>query len=118
MIVLAEEPVRGPPHMHHVLGMPADAAENAEHALHEERRLHETPVDEVGKRVEMPDVVALNLEPRAVIGASRENRLDIGEGVLEDMIARPFEVGLLPSRAGIAVKRPSIGKGRSSSSPC
>ena len=59
--------------MHDVLGMGPDAAENAEDALHEEGRLHEALIDEMGERVEVADVVALDLEARAVIGAGGED---------------------------------------------
>ena len=77
-------------------GCGADAAENAEHALHEERRLDQAAVDEMGKRVEVADVVAFDLEAGAVAGAGRENVFDVGKGVLEDAVARAFEIGPLP----------------------
>ena len=35
-VCLAEQPVGGALHVHHVLGMRADAAEDAEHRLHEQ----------------------------------------------------------------------------------
>ena len=44
----------------------ADAAEDAEDELHEEGRLDEPAVDEMGEIVEVADVVALVLEARAV----------------------------------------------------
>ena len=96
-IVLApEQPVGGAPHVDHVLRMRADAAKDAEHRLHEERRLDHAAVGEVRERVEMADVIALDLEARAVLGAGGEDVFDIGEGVLEDALARSFEIGLLP----------------------
>ncbi len=82
--------------MHDVLGVRTDAAEDAENALHEEGRLDEAAVDEMGERVEVADVVALDLEARAVVGAGGQDFLDIGEGVLEDAILRAFEIGALP----------------------
>ncbi len=48
------------------------------------------------ERVEMADVVALDLEAGAVLGAGREDVFDVGEGVLEDALARALEIGLLP----------------------
>src|SRR5260370_36729847 len=82
--------------MHHVLGMRADSAENAEPALNEERRLDQSAIDKMRKRIDMPDIVALDLEPRAVVGASREDPLDISERVLEDAVARSFQIRPLP----------------------
>ena len=64
--------------------------------LHEEGRLHQTAIDEMGERIEMADVVALDLEARAVVGASREDLLDVGEGVLEDAFLRAFEIRPFP----------------------
>jgi hypothetical protein len=82
--------------MHHVLLVCADAAKNPEHRLNEEGRLDELPVDEVSERVEVSDVVALDLEPGAVVGAAFEDVLDVGEGVLEDAVAGAFEIGPFP----------------------
>ena len=79
-----------------VLGMRTDAAENAEDALHEERRLHDAAVDEMGERVEMADVVALDLEAGAVLGAGGGDVLDVLEGVLEDGVDGLLEIGTLP----------------------
>ncbi len=71
VILVAEKAVGGAFHMDDVLGMRADAAEDAEHALHEERRLDQAAIDEIGAGVEMADVVALDLETRAVVGAGQ-----------------------------------------------
>ena len=54
-----------------VLGVGADAAEDAEDRLHEERRLDEPALEEVREVVEVADVVALELEARAAIFAER-----------------------------------------------
>ena len=51
----------------HVLGMRADAAQDAEHGLDEQRRLDQPAVEEMGEVVEVADVVALELEPGAVL---------------------------------------------------
>ncbi len=49
------------------------------------------------KRVQMPDVVAFELKPRAAALTERaQNRLDIGEGVLENPAARLFEIRRFP----------------------
>src|SRR6266536_304743 len=64
----AMQAVGGAPHVHHVLRMRADAAQDAEHRLHEERRLDHAALGKMRQRVEMADVVALDLEFRAVLG--------------------------------------------------
>ena len=76
--------------------MRADAAEEAEDRLDEERRLDQPAVDEMRQRVEMADVVALDFEARAVLGAGGEDVGDVLEGVLEDAVVRAFEIGALP----------------------
>ncbi len=66
VIIVAEQPVGGALHMHDVFGMRADAAQDAEHRLHEQRRLDQAAVEEMPQRVEMADVVALDLEAGVV----------------------------------------------------
>ena len=70
------------------------------------------------QRVEMADVVALDLEARAVAGAGRQDVLDVGEGVLEDAVARAFEIGPLPVVLEFLEAVRASGRGRNSSSPC
>src|SRR6267142_1036295 len=94
VICVAKEAVGGALHVHHVLGMRADAAADAEHRLDEERRLEQPPVDEVRRHVEVADVVALDLEARVVLRARLEDVGDVLERVLEDAVVRPGEVGL------------------------
>src|SRR5205814_9504551 len=65
-IAIAEEAVRGPLHVHEVLDVGADAAVDAEDRLDEQRRLDHPVREEVREVVEVPDVVALELEARAV----------------------------------------------------
>ena len=108
VIVVPEQPVGGALHMRDVLGMGADAAEDAEHALHEERRLDQAAIGEMGKRVEMADVVALDLEARAVFRAGRKDVFDVAERVAEDAVARAFEIGLFPFLLEV-LKRSSMG---------
>jgi len=79
-----------------VLGMGADAAENAEYRLHEQRRLDQAAIEEVREIVEVADVVALEFEPRLVVLAGREDEFDILESVAEDEIAGAFEIRPLP----------------------
>ena len=70
--------------MGYVFRVGADSAQDAEDRLNEERGLHQPTVNEMGERIEMTNVVALDLEPRAVIGAGSQNFLDIAEGILKD----------------------------------
>ena len=66
VVGVAEQAIGGALHVHHVLGMRADAAADAEHRLDEERRLDQPAVEEVRRGVEVADVVALDLEARVV----------------------------------------------------
>ena len=76
--------------------MRADAAQDAEHRLHEQRRLHQPALQEMGEIIEVTDVVALELEARVVVLAGLQDELDILERVAEDEIARALEIGLFP----------------------
>src|SRR5208337_1510802 len=96
VIGVAKQAVGGAAHMHDVFRMGSDAAKNAEHALNEEGRLDELAVHEMRERIQMPDVVALNLETGSVLGACGQDALDVRERILEDALARTFEIGSLP----------------------
>src|SRR5579872_4897687 len=61
-IAVAEETVGRPLHMSDVFGMRADAAEQAEHRLNEERRLDQLAIGEMREIVKMGNVVAFKLE--------------------------------------------------------
>ena len=76
--------------------MRANAAEKAEHRLHEDRRLDQAAVEEMPQRVKMADVIAFDLEAGVVLGAGGENELDVGERVLEEALAGPFEIRFFP----------------------
>ena len=67
LVLVAEQAVGGALHVRHVLRVRADAAEDAEHRLDEERRLDDAAVGEMAQRIEMADVVALDLEARVVL---------------------------------------------------
>src|SRR3954451_23835833 len=96
MIPVTEEPVCRPLRVQHIFRMNADPAADAEHRLDEERRLHETSIEEVRRGVEMADVVALELESRAVAAAGAENLRDVCEGVLEESCFRASQVVWFP----------------------
>ena len=88
MIVVAEQLVGGAAHVDDVLGIGADAAENAEDRLHEERRLDEPAVEEMRQGVEMADVVAFELEARAAALAQSSRIVSMSWKVLRKMKSR------------------------------
>ena len=62
MELVTEKMIGDPPHVHEVLCFGSDPAEDAVDGLDQHRRLHQSAIDEVREVVEMPDVVALELE--------------------------------------------------------
>src|ERR1700678_805175 len=82
--------------MHQIFRFRSHSAEDAEYSLNEEGRRRELAVRKVGEVVEMPDVVAFELEARAVITHLLQAPLDLRERVREDEILGHVEVGLLP----------------------
>ncbi len=72
-IVVAEESVGGAAHEDYIIRIGADAAEDAEYALDEQRRLRQL-VEEVREIVQVPDVIALMLVARAEIGHQVDRR--------------------------------------------
>src|SRR5437762_10181908 len=90
-VILAEQLVGDPAHMNQVLLVGADAAQNSENGLDEQRRLGEAAIEEMGQRVEMAHVIALELEARAMALAQvLHDPLDVLEGVAEDVVAAPL----------------------------
>src|SRR4051812_31709129 len=82
--------------MRDIFGMRADASENPEDRLHEQGRLDQTAVQEMLEIIKVPDVVAFELEARAVIGAGRQNEFDVLERIPEHQIARILQMLALP----------------------
>src|SRR5258708_34757949 len=76
--------------------MGADAAQDAEHRLYEQRRLDETAFEKMRQIVKVPDIVAFELEPGVVVLAGPEYEFDVAEGVAKDEVAGAFQVRLLP----------------------
>ena len=64
LVVLAEQLVGDALHVDQVVRVRADAAEDPEDRLDEERRLDQSAFEEVGQVVQVADVVALELEAR------------------------------------------------------
>jgi len=95
-VAVAEQPVGGTLHVRDIVRMRADAAQDAEDRLDEERPIDETAIAEMGEVVEMAGVVALELEPRTVAAAVFDDVLYVLEGVLEHGIAGLLEILRLP----------------------
>ena len=117
--MLAQQPVRGGLHVQQVFGRRIDAAEHAQHKLHE-YRLPDQPFSQIERqRLDVADVVALEFEARAVTVAELvKNLFDVGKGIAENDFARRVEQLAAPSRAASRRSVSSSGTGRSSSSPC
>ena len=97
LVVVAEQAVGGLLHENQVLLFGADAAEDAEDGLHEERRADQPPVEEMGEVVEMAGIVALELEAGAVrFSQILENALYILECISEYEVVRAPKIGLFP----------------------
>src|ERR1700728_656835 len=82
--------------MHDVLGMRTDSAQDAKHGLDEKRRLDEAALKEVIEVIEMPGVVALELEARSGAAERAQHEFDVLERVAEDEVARVLERLRLP----------------------
>ena len=89
VVLVAEQLVGDALHVDDVLRIGADAAEDAEDRLHEQRRLDEAALEEMGEGVEMADVVALELEARAAAFAQApSSRHSMSLKVLRKMKSR------------------------------
>src|SRR5437660_8164682 len=88
-IGIAKQLVGNPLHVDEVFGIGTDTAEDAKDRLHEKRRFDEPALEEMREVVEMPDIVAFELEAgTAALAQILQDALDIGEGVAEDEVAR------------------------------
>src|SRR5690625_767710 len=85
LVVLAEKLVGDLPHVHEILWIRTDSAENAEDRLHEKRRLHQLAVEEVRQIVEVSDVVGCELEAGATPLAQLLRTCSISLKVLRKM---------------------------------
>src|SRR5580704_5874546 len=82
--------------MHDVLGVRPDPAQDAKHGLDEKRRLDEATLKEVIEVIEMPGVVALELEARSGAAERAQHEFDVLERIAEHEIARVLERLRLP----------------------
>src|SRR6476661_4264866 len=96
LIAVLEQPVGRSLHMHEILGMGPDAAQYAEDRLDEQRRLDQAAVEEMAQIVEMGDVIAFELEARAVARERRQDVFDIPEGIAEHQVAGVLQMLALP----------------------
>src|SRR3984893_16986741 len=97
LVLLAEELVGDALRVQKILRIGTLTAQNAEDRLHEERRRDELSVEEMRERVEMTDVVALELESRAVaLAEAFQDSLDIRKRVAKNPVTRGLEERLLP----------------------
>ena len=97
VIVVAEQPVRGCLHVHQVLRIRSDAAEDAEDHLHEQRRPNDPPVQEVRERCRGGRRRSTRIRSASPAAPSVcTTRLDVLEGVAEDVVPRHLQVARLP----------------------
>src|ERR1700683_4890877 len=97
-IVIAEQRVGRATHEYAVVGIGADPAEYAEYALHEQRRLRQFAVEEIGEIIQMSDVVAFVLVAGAKVGHDFVNARHVSERVAEDEARAVLDVLLLPRK--------------------
>src|SRR3546814_16314040 len=90
-IGVAEQPVGGALHVHHLVGMRTDAAEQTEAGLDEEWSLDEPLLPEIMEIVEVARVVAFELVARARRLERLEGIADILEAVAKDHNWAAFE---------------------------
>src|ERR1700682_3511024 len=95
-VLVAEQAIRRAFHVRDIVRMRTDATENAEHTLDEKRRLDHPAVEEMLRRIEVADVVALDLEARGVARAGGKDVLDVRERVADAAVCRTLEIGPLP----------------------
>lgn len=113
VVFAPEQPVSGGPHQEQVLGVGVQPAQDAQHALDEQRALHQPLVDKVLQVVQVPHVIAFKLEPRALrIAQAREDRFDVGEGVAEDLALGPSDVACLPGVFPVTDPAPGLVEGK------
>ena len=99
IIVIAKQPVRRLLHVHQVFRIRTNAAQNAKDALDQERRLDDAFAHEIVERIEMPDVIAFELETRSEVASQFcGNLLDLLEGVAGDDIVGLRQIVFFPGK--------------------
>src|SRR5271165_1156561 len=96
-VIGAEQLVGSATHEVQVVPVGADTPKNTEDGLDKEGRLAQLLVDEIGKVIEMPDVVALVLEPRAVSLVEQfHDARNVTERIAEDEVVGRAQVRYFP----------------------
>src|SRR5450759_2488765 len=96
LVVRTKQTISCALHVHEVFRMCTDATQQTENALDEKWGLGELAVHKMGQRVEMRDVVALKLEPRALCTTVHQDVLNVRERVLEHARSAVFKKLFLP----------------------
>ena len=96
-VLIAKQLVRGFFGEQQIAWLRADAAQNTEDRLHEQRRLDNLAVQAIGQIIQMPDIVTFEFEPRAVAFTKLlDDARDIFKRVAENEIVCVFQIRLLP----------------------
>src|SRR5205085_8010588 len=96
-VVVAEQLVRCALHEREVIDVAADAAQNAEYQLQEDRRPEHAAVDAMREIIEVSDVIAFVLEFGPFTLAHELRYLfDIPEGIAENVLIGGEQILLLP----------------------
>src|SRR5215813_3125806 len=97
LIVGSEKLLGDRMHMHQIVEIGADPAQDAEDHLHEERRLDPALIDEPSEIVEMAKIIAFKLEFRAMAMAQLLHHIfDVAERVAEDEVPAHLQETRLP----------------------
>src|SRR5690606_8575030 len=81
VIVVAKQLVSSLTEMQNMLDLWLNTAQYAKHPLHKQRPFDQAFVAKVGEIVEMPDIVAFELEARAIVHQRAHTVIDLLEGI-------------------------------------
>lgn len=97
LVVPAKQLIGDAFHVHEVFWVGANTAEHAQDKLQKDRPLDQASVHEVLEVIEVPDVVALELEPGAMgVAQAFEHFFDVTKGVAENAATGALDVVSLP----------------------
>src|SRR5450830_526251 len=90
--------------MKKMLRMCADAAADTEDHLDKEGWLRQRAFGEVCERIQVTDVIALELEARAMsLAEAPKNAFDVAKGIAEDDVVAAPNVVLLPIKIPLSI---------------
>ena len=102
-VIVAKQLVRQRDQMVERIGVRPHPAQHAKHELYEDRCLYHAPIDEMAQHVEMADIVAFELEPRAALLPHQSQDLrDVARRVLEHQIIGAAQKRFLPVEQPVA----------------